>query len=412
MSTQKLIAGKSGKDATHSGGRGEIFHDWFPYLEGFSSNFVLNLLEKYLPHATQILEPFCGVGTTPITLAQKGISTAYCEVNPVLRHLVSSKVETLKNNDLASVEDELVELLKNLRKLANKEKKDKKLQENYKACFEKSQYFYEDNFKKILLLKSIERKLTGKLKDYFAIAVYSSLLESSLLKRAGDVRFRTEKDLAKGVPDIFDVVEKKLKLIIVEIAERIAVATTTKIELFTNNAKNLKNLKNLNTDGVITSPPYLNGTNYFRNTRLELWYQEEITTSNSLRLLRDEAITAGINDVTKNSGLLVLPEVTKYYKQISEVCYDSRIPKMVAAYFNDMKDVFEGIRNNVVKNGVICIDIGDSIYSNVHIPTHAILEKIALSIGWSTTDEIILRERYSNNGSKLTQRLLVFKNEK
>ena len=47
-------------------------------------------------------------------------------------------------------------------------------------------------------------------------------------------------------------------------------------------------------DAVITSPPYLNGTNYFRNTKLELWFLKELTNKNSLRLFRDDALTSAI----------------------------------------------------------------------------------------------------------------------
>ena len=85
---------------------------------------------------------------------------------------------------------------------------------------------------------------------------------------------------------------------------------------------------------------------------------------------------------------------------------------MIASYFVDMKEVFEGMSKHVKPGGIICIDIGDSIYSKVHIPTHEVLSEIAISIGWLKIDEIILRKRYSNNGSELTQRLLVFKNGK
>ncbi|MDF5949241.1 hypothetical protein P4129_27265 [Pseudomonas aeruginosa] len=36
---------------THQGGKGEPFHDWYPYLEGFSSEFVKFVLAKYMPNA-------------------------------------------------------------------------------------------------------------------------------------------------------------------------------------------------------------------------------------------------------------------------------------------------------------------------------------------------------------------------
>ena len=40
------IENYKGKSATHSGGRGELFHDWLPYLEGFSSEFVIDIISQ------------------------------------------------------------------------------------------------------------------------------------------------------------------------------------------------------------------------------------------------------------------------------------------------------------------------------------------------------------------------------
>ena len=87
---QSLFEEKSyyGTSATHTGGKGEVFHDWYPYLEGFSSSFVSSVFEKYLSNAKKILDPFSGIGTTPIYLTINGIKSFYCEVNPVLQHLV------------------------------------------------------------------------------------------------------------------------------------------------------------------------------------------------------------------------------------------------------------------------------------------------------------------------------------
>jgi DNA modification methylase len=408
MSANKL-AGKLGKEATHSGGKGEILHDWFPYLEGFSPTFVNNLLAKFLPDAKLILEPFAGVGTTPLSLVQQGISTAYCELNPVLRELISAKQAVLLGNNTALVKN-LDKLSAGLSKLLEKATEDKNLRKTYTDCFLLSIYFPEENFIKILKLKSIERKLDKSVQKYFSIAVFSSLLEASFLKRAGDVRFKTKKDIAKGIPAIEDLVSKKLALISKDI-QAIDKIYKSKITLLAGDSKELKVIKPIQADGVITSPPYLNGTNYFRNTKVELWYSEFMKTQADLKNLRHHAITAGINDVEKDSGKTILDEVKKVYLEISEVCYDKRIPKMIAAYFTDMKQVFQGIQRNVKHGGIICVDIGDSVYSNVHIPTHKILIKVGLSIGWSLVDEIVLRERFSNNGAKLSQRLLVFKNE-
>jgi hypothetical protein len=400
-----------GTSATHTGGKGEVFHDWYPYLEGFSSSFVSSVFEKYLSNAKKILDPFSGIGTTPIYLSINGIKSYYCEVNPVLQNLVISKSQVLNLDRIDKIKlvNKIEKIKKNLKNL-NLENKDLELDKNYKFLFNKSIFFESSNYLLTLKLKSFSRKINDKLlKSLFDIAVYSSLLSASLLKRAGDVRFKTKKDLKnKKIPSILKLVIEKLDLIQRDL-ERINKPKVTP-KLICINSKDLINIKSEKLDGVITSPPYLNGTNYFRNTKLELWYMEEINEKISLRDFRNETITAGINDVSSKTNKEVISEVKILYKKLKKNSYDRRIPQMVSDYFFDMKKVAQGLKKQVKKNGILCIDIGDSIYNKIHVQTDELLIKIFSNLNLKLLDNIILRDRLSHSKVKLTQRLLVFKN--
>ena len=176
------------------------------------------------------------------------------------------------------------------------------------------------------------------------------------------------------------------------------------------NAKETLDLDSVSADIVITSPPYLNGTNYFRNTKLELWFTNELSDKGSLRSFRDQVVTSGINDVTKTKGDDTLPITDDLYKKLSENSYDSRIPMMMTAYFYEMQLVFKGLQHHTKADGIICIDIGDSVYADVHIPTHKILTQIGCDLGWNLIEEVLLRNRRSKGGSELGQYLLVFSN--
>ena len=400
-----------GTSATHTGGKGEVFHDWYPYLEGFSSSFVSSVFEKYLSNAKKILDPFSGIGTTPIYLTINGIKSYYCEVNPVLQHLVISKSQVLNLERIEKIKlvNKIEKVKKNLQNL-NSENKDLELDKNYKFLFNKSIFFESSNYLLTLKLKSFSRKINDKLlKSLFDIAVYSSLLSASLLKRAGDVRFKTKKELKnKKIPGILKLVTEKLDLIQRDL-ERINKPKVTP-KLICINSKDLINIKSEKLDGVITSPPYLNGTNYFRNTKLELWYMEHINEKISLRDFRNETITSGINDVSSKTNKEVISEVKILYEKLKKNSYDRRIPQMVSDYFFDMKKVAQGLKKQVKKNGILCIDIGDSIYNKIHVQTDELLIKIFSNLNLKLLDNIILRDRFSHSKVKLTQRLLVFKN--
>jgi len=46
---------------------------------------------------------------------------------------------------------------------------------------------------------------------------------------------------------------------------------------------------------------------------------------------------------------------------------------MVDSYFHEIYSIFDGLRYSLNKNAKVMIDIGDSIFADVHIPTDKIL---------------------------------------
>lgn len=403
-----------GKHTTHSGGKGEYLHDWYSYLEGFSSSFVNQILKTYAPNAEIVLEPFAGVGTTPVNSSILGCTSYYCEINPVLR-----KVTAIKNKILNLSDEDKVNFLININELSENLSKNilgieasEELRAKYYDCFDKSVFFSQDTFEKVLKFRALIDQILSKdilLAEALEVAVISCLVKCSLLKRSGDVRFKTAKELSKGVPELISSVIKQLKLMMEDCKN--CPQAIAPMYLLANNSKETLEIKSVQADIVITSPPYLNGTNYFRNTKLELWFIRELLNNKSLRTFRDQVVTSGINDVTKDKGKEILPLISDLYIELLEKAYDSRIAKMMSAYFYEMKIVLEGLMHHTKSDGVICIDIGDSIYANVYIPTHKILIKIAQELGFSLYEEILLRKRHSNGGAELGQFLLVFKKE-
>jgi len=87
------------------------------------------------------------------------------------------------------------------------------------------------------------------------------------------------------------------------------------------------------------------------------------------------------------------------------VSYDKRIPMMVNCYFRDMNEVFKKLRQIIRRGGYFIMDIGDSQFADIHVPTHQILSILAENNGFSLYDDTILRKRTSKNGMTLTQRL-------
>ena len=401
---------------THRGGKGEPFHDWYPYLEGFSSEFVKHILSEFMPNAKRIIEPFAGTGTAPVVLSGMNIECGYCEVNPAMRLIISAKMKfgNLKKYDKEKLANDLNELSQNLSTQIKSSKKNSVLEKSYKDNFGESVFFDENTFSDLLKLRTLNDYLLETspiLGECLTVSVMSKIISCSLLKRAGDVRYKTEKELAKGVPNLLDEVAKHLLVISNDCFN--SPDLIGKSSLLSPNAKNLITSENFHADGVITSPPYLNGTNYFRNTKLELWYAKFLVGESTLRSFRDQAITSGINDVGKSQGRININESVKnLVGELQENAYDSRIPRMVAGYFEDMTQVILGLAKNCNIGSAICIDIGDSRYGGVHVPTHDILANIGIDLGLAHLETVHLRTRLSKDKSKLSQSLIILKKVK
>ncbi|WP_407524750.1 DNA methyltransferase [Lacibacter sp. MH-610] len=419
LSEVDQVNGMTKKDVTFVKSKDTPFQRWYPYIEGYSTDFVKSLIKNFDIKDTLIYEPFAGTGTTLFAADDEGLSTVYSEVNPLLQYLIQTKTRVLKAKEAQrkKLYDNLNDISQTLIQSLDKFEEDKSLKEAYKALFADSEYFSAEKLSEILKLRSyidIVKLEDELLADTLTIAVLSCLLPVSHLKKAGDVRFKTEKELEKEFTTFEEILPQK----IADIAEDVLnfnFTLKTNHELILANAKNISRINDLKIGAVITSPPYLNGTNYFRNTKVELWFLRYLQFENDLRFFRDQALTSGINDVKKEYAYvngLDISSKSKILKltllELHKKAYDSRIPIMAKSYFEEMYRIFSDCKEHLSNNAKILIDIGDSIFCGVHINTDEILIELLTELGFKLIDNKILRKRRSRNKEVLTQSLLAF----
>ena len=76
------------------------------------------------------------------------------------------------------------------------------------------------------------------------------------------------------------------------------------------------------------------------------------------------------------------PLLKSTFEQLTENAYDSRIPIMAKSYFEEMYLIFHDVKTYLSRDAKILIDIGDSIFSGVHIKTDEILVELLIEIGY------------------------------
>lgn len=409
----KIIPG----DVTFKTSKSIPFQRWFQYAEGYSTEFVENIITSFFSDSTSIYEPFAGTGSTIYGCNNKNINCYYSEVNPLMIYIIKTKIQihnltSEKKNNLYKL---TISTIDNFKSILEDTSIDDELLTSYTEAFENSEYFNKDTLTIILKLRTYIDLVSQSdvlLASVITLAVLSSLLKVSNLKKVGDVRFKTQKEKDKELINPIAVITTAL----FNMAEDIKNDSTSiniTAEHLLYNTKLIDKVNDLIFDGVITSPPYLNGTNYIRNTKIELWFLRYIKTKKDLRKLRNDIITSGINDVLlgKPTGearnLSSLLDET--LNNLNKNAYDKRIPVMANQYFDDMLTLFNGLRSHLSTNSTLAIDIGDSIFGGVHIKTDKILMEMLQSLGYTFENTYVLRERRSKNGEIIKQVLLIFK---
>jgi DNA modification methylase len=406
-----------GIQSTFQGGKGSPLHDWYPYLEGYSPDFVRTVLRTYAPDAKTVLDPFCGSGTTALVSAGLGKHAFFSEVNPVCREIIKAKITAVSLSDKVrqSLAYKLFELSRGLRAAVEMHAPDGLLQSSFQTAFGERPFFRTEDFSHVLQMRTLIDEIRLEDPDlacFVGVAVLRSLVPSSFLVRRGDLRFRTASEKQRMPISILDEVKSSIELIASDLLD---ISTATgKVTSVGSDARLIKDNFTEPVDVILTSPPYLNGTNYFRNTKIELWFLRHLQSKADMRLFRDLAITSGINDVTAAKSCLKtnddLPEaVYDVVQALQQDAYDQRIPMMVQSYFSEMQEVIRSLKSVCKEGTAVCIDLGDSCYGGVWVPTHQIIHSIMNKNGFLREAEVVLRERQSRDGRKLTQTLQVFK---
>lgn len=394
-----------GLEGTFALNKKEAIHRWFAYMEGYSDALVEKELEKIgYDKVHTIYDPFGGSGTSLLTASKHNIVPFYSEINPVMGFICDTKINCVKHIKDSSVK---VDILRSHISDISKHSFNHDEVNDYQG-FEK---FY-DPYRLSLLLQILEIIKSIPDEDVCnvcKVALASIAIQVSNMVRRGDLRYAKGREKEKVNQDVVEVYLEKLDIILEDIVDE-DVKLFQEVTRLADDSRDIE-VSNL-FDCVITSPPYLNGTNYIRNTKLELKLLEFINSENDLPALHSKGIIAGINSVSKRSKVEELSCVSPYLQRLSPVAYDKRIPIMVAGYFYDMNNVFKKLAEAIKPGGYFIMDIGDSMFSGIHIPTHELLETLATQNGFKKYEEEILRVRHSNNGTKLSQRVLRFINTK
>lgn len=375
-----------------------LVHRWYPFVEGYSKEFIEDILQE-LPFIPQCaMEPFCGSGTTPVELQNHGIRCYSFEVSPFMHLLAKVKLErTYDEAILKSYRDKVTEALSNpendIRSLEAIPFGDTVVKKNGLSKWN----FHDTSLDGILDIRhAIRTKVEDeRYKNLFTIALASIILQTSNMFRNGKC-LSYKKGWSDRIIARNEVHNLFLEKIDTVIAEDVRILTEQSSDIHNSEIcnlgdvrKNIDKVPDNSLDLIITSPPYLNSRDYTDIYMLELKVLELVNSHEDLQALRKSAIRSHVqvkySDINPidNSRL---KQCLKDMKKSDAKSWNSNILNMICGYFEDMQLLFSEFAKKMHSGGVIYFNVANSAYFGVEVPVDYIIGDIAEDCGFTVRE--------------------------
>ena len=375
-----------------------LVHRWYPFVEGYSKEFIEDILQE-LPFTPQCaMEPFCGSGTTPVELQNHGIKCYSFEVSPFMHLLAKVKLERTYDEAMLAyyrnkVGCSLKKPLQDIRMVEPVPFVDTVVRKDGM----KKWNFHETSLNGILDIRYAIRTEVDdeRYRKLFQVALASIIMQTSNMFRNGkclsykkgwETRIINRKD-------VHTLFIEKLDTIIAE-----DIRTLSSQEITVHNAdicyfgdvrKSVESIPDNSLDLIITSPPYLNSRDYTDIYMLELKVLQLVNTHEDLQKLRKNTIRSHVQ--VKYSDIMPidnsrLKKCLLDMKNSVTKSWNPDILNMICGYFEDMQLLFSAFSRKMCSGGVIYFNVANSAYFGVEVPVDYIIGDIAEEFGFKVRE--------------------------
>jgi len=395
-------------DTAFADNKSRPIHRWIPWIAGFSSAFVTDVFNRYIPSGRQgeaaVLDPFCGVGTTLMEAALSGHNSVGFEINPYPALASRAKLEAA-----AISPTQFRRFITEFQQHMASDQPPTHTARPPEFFNTRIPFFGKATEGKVLRAVSFIRGISvAPVRDLFSLAFGSVMVsvsnysyEPSLSSRPG---------CGKPVQDDAPVTETLLKKL--EAMHEDIVWLRARTEKFQRppkgrviadsflNAQSYLDANSINL--IVTSPPYLNNYHYVRNTRPQLFWLGLVQKPKDLKRLEMENFGKYWQTVRDMEPLPLEFEdaqLSDLLAQIRSVNPHRGVyggngwANYAACYFNDMDKFCQTMKHVLKPNAFAVIVVGNSILQGVEILIDDIFSRIAARHGLRTENIHVLREK-------------------
>lgn len=378
-------------------------HDWYRFVLSFPPHLVQDYLRKFgISQQQQVLDPFCGTGTTAVECKKLGIPSFGTEANPMAWFAGSVKLDwTPDPDEFLAVASRIAEATE--KTLKRKPTSLKKLPEESEKIILTNSISPLPLHKTLVLLNKIERSEDKSYNRHFRLAFAKAVVGS-----ISNLRFGPEVGVSKPKDDA-PVVQSWMKEV-AEIAEDLRYLQTLEqapATIYQADSRQLGQVIQPNSiDAVFTSPPYPNEKDYTRTTRLESVLLGFIHNKTELRALKQGLIRSNTRNVYKaDTDDLWVANHSKIQKIAEDIekrrielgktsGFERMYARTTKLYFGGMAKHLAGLRHVLRPGAHLGYVVGDQAsYLRIMICTGQLLAEIAEDLGYEVISIDLFRTR-------------------
>lgn len=401
-----------------------LVHRWYPFVEGYSKEFIEDILNELPAPPTCALEPFCGSGTTPVELQNHGIQCYSFEVSPFMHLLAKVKLErtydeatfTFYRNRITEAISRPIQAIRAVETIPFGDRVVKK------EGLEKYN-FHDCSLDGIL---DIRHAIVTEVKDerykkLFSVALASIILQTSNMFRNGKCLSYKEgwQNRVISRNDVHRLYLERLDSVIAEdiriLCKQEPTMHNSETCYFGDVRKNIDKVPDNSLDLIITSPPYLNSRDYTDIYMLELKVLQLVNSHEELQALRKSTIRSHVQVKYSNIEPIEnsrLKQCLKEMKKSDAKSWNSDILNMICGYFEDMQLLFTAFAKKMRSGGVIYFNVANSAYFGVEVPVDYIIGDIAENCGFTVREirkarDLKTSPQQSGHVGKLRESVLV-----
>ena len=364
-------------------------HRWFPYKEGFSPSFVTQFISQYKSgNSGIILDPFCGVGTTPIVAGLEGLPSIGFDVNPLA--VFVAKTKAINGSEFSESE-----LLKTLDEFNCSEFRHKAPLPANKTVVN---YFEESYLDALLKVKYFVSLVDNHLiRDLFKLALLSIVERFSTHRKTGNgVKKKTKLNYgSKYLTPLEEIKISIIELLRNYIAD-LRVGDITVTPQFSQSSgieiDSYDSIDEIST--ILTSPPYANCFDYSKIYLQELWLGDFFTIAEDQQSFRKASIRSHVHatwsERHSEEGLPIVDNEIRDHLTAQKL-WSHKIADMLSGYFKDLGYMLRLVKPKLTDNAVIGIVISNSFYGGIPIATDLLLGELGLRMGFNVESIMIYR---------------------